>query len=1305
MLLDGRNRSESAVAIGATRAWMRKELIPELPFARPRRPLSDARQSTIECRVGSEVVAGLRQLADEASLDLRHIVTAAFQLLIGRFCAQDAFCMGFIGDDAPERTAIPLVCKLTSQRTLIDLAADVAAHLRLPSALAARTSEVSDYDAEALAIFEQLVHRVLIEFAAADELQSNCTRAATERAPWDLRLNVRAATDMLGLTWTYCSSLERECAQHLAEGFLCILDHAVHASPADVASCRIAAAPQSISDARLSSAQRAIWLHLQAQPAKAQYYNISTYVEIRGPISAASFEQALRETVARTAALRLQFRRQGRQLVQSVATSMRCDLELVSFSDSSDPPAAAHRWLKRAQSRPFAFDGSPLFRFALLQLGPEHYYWFSHYHHLVMDGVGLLLVNSRVAQICSALTAANPVAEQDDSPSLLSYLHADAEYRCSLQRAEDRAFWKSADAAGSPGTLSVNPGRRAADDIPHESEICRLNDELVGALRRRATELGLTLPVLLIAAVVAYLGRITAEANVTVGIPWHGRHYGALKRLIAVCANLLPLQCPVTGSASFAGFAVQVQQQLRSILRHARYRNEDIRRDLDRRPGDPLFNVIVNALPFPETFCFGQASGISRALTPAYVDDLAIWLFTGHRGERVSIKLDGNPARYEQWELDVHLRALEQLLSAVARDARTCLAALPLVAEPDACRLRALACGPREDRPNVALDTLLGQSLSKSPDALAILCGPTQLTYGELEVRARGLGHRLRKLGAGPDQLIAVFMERSPDLLVTIIGVLLSGAAYLPLDVDYPAARLRFVIDDAQPLLVLTQRHLAAHVALQGRRVVCVEEETTEQCQELDHAWPRARGENVAYCMYTSGSTGVPAGVAVTHASVVNHALSIAQQTALTASDRVLQFSSISFDASVEEIVPSLISGATLVLQPQRLLPTHKFLDLLRDGSVTIVNLPVAYWDKLVADLLLAGERLPESVRLVIVGGEKVNAESFRRWRQLDPHARVDWLNTYGPTEATISCIAFRAPADFSGADVPIGRPLPNVRAHVLDAGLQPLPAGVPGELCLAGSCLARGYLNRPELQNARFVDDRGHAGERLYRTGDIVRYLPDGNLQFLGRRDSQVKVNGYRIELAEVEGLLLSYPSVRQAVAVLDETAGYKRLAAYIVLAEGAHDLQVHEMRAFLRERAPDYMVPALFICIPTLPLTASGKLNRRALPAFDAAVAMRARFEPPCTETERVLAGIWQTVLNVDQVGVHDNFFELGGSSLLAVEVLLTAEQELGLTFAPGSLENRTLREVAAQLSIVAQALSEEQQMQILACEADPS
>ena len=576
---------------------------------------------------------------------------------------------------------------------------------------------------------------------------------------------------------------------------------------------------------------------------------------------------------------------------------------------------------------------------------------------------------------------------------------------------------------------------------------------------------------------------------------------------------------------------------------------------------------------------------------------------------------------------------------------------------------------PLPEAGGACLHHLFEAQARRAPYLTAVSLAGETVTYGELDLRAGWLARRLRAAGVGPEVRVAVLMERGPDLAAALLAVLKAGGAYVPLDPAYPDERMRWILEDSGAAVVLTHARAAHRLPHTSALVLDLDApgfaSAPEAARLADVPEDAAHPDALAYVIYTSGSTGRPKGVGVTHRSVVSHNRSSVALFGLTERDRVAQITSLGFDISVEEIFPTWAAGATVAFRPDGV-PAYGsgFLAWLEREGVTVLNIPTAFWHAWVADLAASGERVPAAIRLVVVGGEKARPQALADWRKVAPGVR--WLNSYGPTEATVTTTVHEPAADETdGRDIPIGAPVAGARAYVLGADLLPVGLGEEGELFIAGAGVARGYLNRPSLTAERFVPDpfTGTPGARLYRTGDRVRWREDGELEFLGRLDEQVKVGGFRVEPAEVEQVLGEHPAVLEAAVVArDDGTGNQRLVGYAVPRAGA-GLDEGALRRWLRERLPGYMVPSAVVLLDHMPLSAHGKVDRRALPAPAALEPLAPEYAPAPGSTAEELAEIWREVLGTARIGAGDDFWDLGGHSLLGMQVLSRVRQHFGV------------------------------------------
>ncbi|HEX8321936.1 amino acid adenylation domain-containing protein, partial [Longimicrobium sp.] len=806
-------------------------------------------------------------------------------------------------------------------------------------------------------------------------------------------------------------------------------------------------------------------------------------------------------------------------------------------------------------------------------------------------------------------------------------------------------------------------------------------------LRLRARALGVSAASLCHLAWAQVLARLSGREDVVFGTLLFGRMQGGegADRVMGPLINTLPVRIGV-GEEGAEAAVRRTHALLADLLRHEHASLALAQRSSGVAAPAPLFTSLLNYRYVGGT---GRSSGARqpregvRGIRAEERTNYPVALSVDDRGEAFSLTAEvAAPAEAERVCRMMHT-ALERLVEALEVAPGRAIGSLDVL--PEAERALVLEEWNRTDveyPAGACIHELFEAQAARTPDAVAVRFEEEALTYRELNERANRLAHSLRRRGVGPEVRVGICLERSPEMVVSLLAVLKAGGAYVPLDPAYPADRLAFMLADSAAAVLLTQERLrGAFAARAGTDVVSVEPAEAELAGEsAENPESGAGPGSLAYVIYTSGSTGTPKGVAVEQRALVSYTAYIAREFALRPADRVLQFASISFDAAAEEVFPTLLSGATLVLRTEEMLETlGSFWEACDRWGVSVLDLPTAVWHHVSPHLDANPGALAASLRLMVIGGESALPERVRAW-QAAAGGRVRLLNGYGPTETTIAATFWKAPEGGGVSRVPIGKPVSNTRCYVLDAAGRPAAVGVPGELYVGGVQVARGYLHRPAATAERFVPDpfAAEPGGRLYRTGDRVRWMADGNLEYLGRLDAQVKVRGFRVELGEIEVRLAEHPEVREAVVLArEDVPGDRRLVAYVM---GA--VEADALRAHLRQSLPEHMVPAAYVCLEALPLTPNGKVDRKALPAPELASA-EDRYVAPRTPAEEVLAGVWAEVLRRERVGVEESFFDLGGHSLLATRVVSRVRELFAIELPLRALfEGPTVAELAGRV-----------------------
>ncbi|MFJ1747309.1 amino acid adenylation domain-containing protein [Streptomyces sp. NPDC088116] len=1024
----------------------------------------------------------------------------------------------------------------------------------------------------------------------------------------------------------------------------------------------------------LTAAQSGIWLSQRLEPTN-PIFNIAEYVEIHGEIDPALFESVLRRTVAEAETLRVRIVEEDGRPSQIVEEHGDWPMDLVDVSGEDDPRASAEEWMRSEARRPVDPTRGPLFAFALFKAADDRWFWYQRYHHIVMDGLALSLVGGRVAALYTALAAGQPCPEPTFG-SLRELIEDEAAYRASDRFVRDREHWTTR-FADLPAPSSL------ADRLPSlprqlERRTAFLNEGVLDALRATARDADVSWPAVAVAALAAYMHRMTGNRDVVLGLPVVARGAMATRTVPGMMSNVLPFRLEVHPGTTVGELVRQASKELHLALKHQRYRFEDLRRDLELS-GDEhrLVGPHINIVMVDYDLRFAGHRTTVHNLGGGPVDDLSL-VVDGRAGSGqgrsggLRIDLDANPDLYASEELAAHQRRFLDLLGGIVRAGLDePVGALELLrpAEREQVLVEWNATG--RPVPSVTLPELFEAQVARTPRATAVVFEDRELSYAELNARANRLAHLLIERGAGPEAVVALSVPRSDAMIVALLAVLKAGAAYLPVDPGYPADRIGFMLDDARPALVLTVA--GTTVTESGAACLPLDDPRTAELlagqpvtnpSDADRT-TALRLQHPAYVIYTSGSTGRPKGVMVSQASAVDLAAWAADAIGPRQLRRVLASTSLNFDVSVFEMFGPLCCGGGIEVVRDLLALTERAGSGWSGSLISAVPSAIAQ--------VLAHGGVQASAETVVLAGEALSARAVADIRAAVPGCRV--ANIYGPTEATVYATAWYDDDVDDDGTPPIGRPVSNTRAYVLDSGLRPAPVGAAGELYIAGAGLARGYVRRPGLTGERFVADPfGVPGARMYRTGDVVRWRGDGNLEYLGRADEQVKIRGFRIELGEIEAVLAGHVGVRQvAVIAREDQPGVKRLVAYVV---GDADQAV--LREHVGAALPEYMVPAAFVALDGLPVTSNGKLDRRALPAPDFGAVATGR--GPGSAREEALCAVFADVLGLPRVGVEDSFFDLGGDSIVSIQ-LVSRARKAGLVFTPRDVfQSRTVAALAA-------------------------
>ncbi|OLF53003.1 non-ribosomal peptide synthase/polyketide synthase [Pseudomonas chlororaphis] len=1025
----------------------------------------------------------------------------------------------------------------------------------------------------------------------------------------------------------------------------------------------------------LSPMQQGMLFHTLFEEQGGDYIN-QLRVDVDG-LDPERFRQAWQATVERHDILRSGFLWQGELPAPIQVVYKQATLDCVEHDwraqahrqEALDTLAAAER------QRGFDLAAAPLLRLTLVRLDEQRYHLIYTNHHILMDGWSNSQLLGEVLQRYAGQLPAHLTGRYRDYIAWLQ--------RQDAQVGED--FWKQQLLAlDEPTRLAqaMAAGVQAPQPSGQASHACTLDAQQTRGLSEFARQQKVTVNTLVQAAWLLLLQRCTGQDTVVFGATVSGRpaELKGVEQQIGLFINTLPVVATPRPEQSLSDWLQVVQARnlaLRDFEHTPLY-------DVQRWAGlgaDALFDNILVFENYPVSEALEQGSpaqlqfgAVGNVEQTNYPLTLSVFV-----AERLSFDYSYSLQHFSAAAIEQLAAGLRQVLLAMVGNPRQCLGELSLLDDGQRATIEQTS---RQAATHVGRDLnvqqLIEAQAQRTPDAVALLCDGRQLSYRQFNQRANQLAHKLIELGIGPDVRVGIAVERGLDMIVGLLAVLKAGGAYVPLDPEYPQDRLHYMMQDSGIQLLLTQTPLLDRL--------CGAVDVPHLCLDLSHEWldgyalgnppERSSAQNLAYVMYTSGSTGRPKGVGITQDALSQHARATASHFKMTAEDRGLQFSTFNFDAFVEQLYPALICGASVVIRGKELWDSETFYRELIEQGISIVDLSTAYWFMLGKDFAAKGPRHFGRLRQLNLGGEAMAAEGVAAWKQagLD---QVCLLNTYGPTEATVSATAHDCGAYLSGAEpmpavIPLGKALPGRAIYLLDnSGHLPLN-GVIGELMIGGELLARGYHDRPGLTAERFIPDPfSQDGGRLYRSGDLARYDAEGVIEYAGRIDHQVKIRGFRIEMGEIEARLLEQPQVREAVVLAQEAAGGPQLVAYVVAADSQEDQASlrEQLKAALKAVLPDYMLPAHLLFLEALPLSPNGKLDRKALPQADASLLQQA-YSAPQSELEQQLAAIWTQVLEVERVGLNDNFFELGGHSLDALRLIGAINQALGLKLSINAL-----------------------------------
>lgn len=1017
----------------------------------------------------------------------------------------------------------------------------------------------------------------------------------------------------------------------------------------------------------LSFSQEQLWFLSQMEGGGIAY-NIPLAFELAGTLHIPALEQSLTEILRRHEALRTTFPVVNGAPIQRISSPQPFCLPVVDLRSLSegDRRAEVDRLATEEAQRPFNLANDLLLRGTLLQLGTYRYVLLLTMHHIASDGWSLALLRQELAALYPSFLEKATSPLEPLPIQYADFAHWQQNWLAGDFVEQQLAYWKQ-QLAGAPPLLELpaDHSRPAMQSFRGGTESCLLDAQLTRHLKQLSQRTGATLYMTLLAAFSTLLSRYSGHQDIVIGSPVANRKRSEIESMIGFFINLLGLRVDLKGNPTFLDLLARVKQ----VALEA-YANQDVpfaqvvealqpERNLSY---SPLFQVLLILQNMPAESL--DLPGLE--VSPLRVDhgtskyDLTLMVEETEAGLVADFEYNGD--LFDRETIIRMIGHFQVLLQAIAAHPEQPISELPLLTEPEHHQLLVEWNDTEMSYPaESCIHQLFESQVNRTPDAIAMVFEHSHLTYGELNQRANQLAHYLRSMGVGPESLVGICLERSLEMVVGLLGILKAGGSYVPLDPAYPRDRLALMIEDSQLPLLLTQRALCDQFSEQQVQIVCMDSDWEAIAQQpADNPNSGVGPANLAYTIYTSGSTGKPKGVQLCHHTVVNFLNSMRHQPGLTDQDVLLAVTTISFDIAVLELYLPLMVGARAVIASREVAAdAARLSDLLVQSGATLLQATPATWR-----MLISGGWLGDRQLKMLCGGEAMPRDLAD---QLLARGGSLW-NMYGPTETTVWSAACRVESG-AGA-VPVAGPIANTQIYVLEelpqGSVRPVPVGIPGEVHIGGDGLARGYLNRPELTAERFIPDpfTPKPGARLYKTGDLARFRPDGTLEFLGRIDNQVKLRGFRIELGEIESVLERHVGVKQAVSVVrEDVPGDQRLVAYLTV-KGELAPSSMDLRQFLKQQLPAYMVPAGFVVLDAFPLTPNGKVDRKALPVPDLCLSGedQSTYAAPRNELERQLVALWEETLRVQPISIQDNFFELGGHSLLAVRMWAQVEQLVG-------------------------------------------
>lgn len=1016
----------------------------------------------------------------------------------------------------------------------------------------------------------------------------------------------------------------------------------------------------------LSFAQQRLWFLDQLQP-HSTAYNLSYSFQIQGSLNLMVLEKSIIEIIKRQQILRTNFIAREGQPTQIISNDIDFHLSIIDLQSipTEQQKIEIDKIVNQTAETPFNLVEDCLFSVKLLRLKTESHLLLFNIHHIIFDGwsFGILFTELKAIYTAYSQDLSSPLP-----PLPIQYADFTLWQKKWLTGAileSQLNYWQQQlDGTLPILALPIDRPRPRLQTYQGAIKSLPISLELTTSIKLLSQSEGVTVFMTLLTVFKILLCRYSGQEDIIVGTPIAGRNRSEIEGLMGFFVNTLALRSDLSDNPNFRELLTREKQICLQAYTHQDVPFEQLvevlqpERDLSHTPIFQVMFALQNAtiaeLELPNL----TITPLQPTVQTAKFD---LTLSMEERDGKLIGEWEYNTDLFDSETIERMMGNFQMLLSGILANPEQNIWQLPLLTEAEK---QEILVEWYQNKVNYFQDKciheLFAEQVEKTPDAIAVVFENQQLTYRQLNQYANQIAHYLQKLGVSADKLVGLYLEPSLTRIIGLLAILKAGGVYVPLDPTNPQERLKFIIEDSQISILLTQASLAENLSINSLSVINLDTDWQKIARESTNNLPTwVNGANLAYIIYTSGSTGIPKGVLIEHQAIAYHCQNIIASYQLNCSDRILQFASSSFDVSLEQILPTLAIGATLIIIDPKFLAPIDFSQKLIDIGLTVIDIPPVYLNQWLENLDAHTFAITNhQLRLVICGGEALPPETLKLWYK-SPIREVTLINAYGPTETTITATTFTINQDIlareSYTTIPIGRPLPNRKVYILDPQKNLVPIGVPGELYIGGEGLAKGYLNRPELTAEKFITNP-FDNTKLYKTGDLASYLPDGNIKFLGRIDNQVKIRGFRIELGEIEVLLNQHPHLKAAKVISrEDISGNQRLIAYIIpISQQNFSSEISDqIREYLKHYLPDYMIPAGFVVLESFPVTNNGKIDYRALPEPNFATS-QTNYVPPHTPTQQKLANIWSQILKIENIGIHNNFFELGGHSLLATQVI---------------------------------------------------